>query len=247
MKQNPGGTNSPWMPVSDQLVINRREFVMDIVIEEITNSEDVTAMFEVWKQVFEREMGITLPKEPEPGNISHWLARLKQSREVVGTLSVVDTSGRRQLHDSLGLGFDPQARVARFTHLAVLKPFRGLNIPLAIMLEAHRSVIVPGGFDYTWLLFDAGKAAGSFLARHLGFTLLPQTFVSEYGCRCPLVRDERTHEAARALRAAELYLERWNLEAAAGVLATVSGAGVGTAVSYGSDRPYPRLPPHPHR
>jgi hypothetical protein len=187
---------------------------MDIVIEKIADSKDVAAMFEVWKQVFESEMGITLPREPEPGNISHWLARLKQGREAVGTLSVVDTSGRHQLHDDLGLGVDPEARVARFTHLAVRKPFRGLNIPLAMMLEAHRSVIVPGGFDYTWLLFDAGKAASSFLARHLGFTLLPQTFVSEYGCRCPLVRNERTHEAARAISAAESYLKRWKVEAA---------------------------------
>lgn len=188
---------------------------MDIVIEEISNSQDVAAMFEVWKQVFEREMGITLPPEQASGNISHWLARLKQSSEVVGTLSVVDTSGRHQLHDSLGLGFDQQARVARFTHLAVLKPFRGLNIPLAMMLEAHRGAIVPGQFDYTWLLFNVEKAAGSFLSRQLGFTLLPQTFVSEYGCRCPLVRNERTHESARAIRTAESYLKRWKVEAAA--------------------------------
>src|ERR1051325_9452680 len=194
--------------------VNGKEFVMDIVIEEIASSEDVAAMFEVWKQVFEREMGITLPQDSAPGNISHWLARLKQSREAVGTLTVVDTSGRHQLHDSLGLGFDPQARVARFTHLAVLKPFRGLNIPLALILEAHRSVIVPGQFDYTWLLFDVEKAADSFLARQLGFTLLPQTFVSEYGCRCPLVRHERTHGAARAIRTAESYLKRWKVEAA---------------------------------
>src|SRR5690242_10963141 len=117
---------------------------MDIVIEEIANSEDVAAMFEVWKQVFEREMGITLPHDSTPGKISHWLARLKGSREAVGTLSIVDTSDQHQLHDSLGLPFDSKARVARFTHLAVLKRFRGMNIPLAMMLEAHRSVIVPG-------------------------------------------------------------------------------------------------------
>jgi hypothetical protein len=186
---------------------------MDIVIEEIANSEDVAAMVQVWQQVFEREMGITLPKDSAPGNISHWLARTKQSREAVGTLTVVDTSGRHELHDNLGLGFDGQARVARFTHLAVLKPFRGMNIPLALMLEAHRNVIVPNGFDYTWLLFNVEKAAASFLARQLGFTLLPQTFVSEYGCRCPLVRNERTPEAARAIRRAESYLKRWKVEA----------------------------------
>jgi hypothetical protein len=187
---------------------------MDVVIEQITSCEDETAMLEIWQQVFERELGVVVPRDSASSHISHWLARLERSREPVGTLTVVDTSGWHQLHDSLGLGFDPQARVARFTHLAVLKPFRGLNIPLAMMLEAHHRVIVPGRFDYTWLLFDVEKAVNSFLSRQLGFTLLPQTFVSEYGCRCPLVRNERAHEAARAIRTAESYLKRWKVEAA---------------------------------
>ena len=181
---------------------------MDIVIKQIASNEEISEMLEVWEQVFEREMGITLPRDSAPGNISHWLARSEQSRKPVGTLSVVDTSGQHRLHDSLGLGFNPQARVARFTHLAVLKPYRGRQIPLAMMLEAHRSVIVPNQFDFTWLLFDVGKAANSFLSQQLGFTLLPQTFVSEYGCRCPLVRNERTHEAKQIIRKAELHLRQ---------------------------------------
>ena len=187
---------------------------MDISIEQIQNSDDFAAMLEVWQQVFEREIGIVLPHDSTAVNTSHWLARSNKSREAVGTLSVVNTSGQQQLHESLELPFDPQARVARFTHLAVLKPFRGMNVPLAMMLAAHRGVIVPGGFDYTWLLFNVEKAAGSFLARQLGFTLLPHAFVSEYGCRCPLVRNERSTEAARAIVNAESYLERWKVEAA---------------------------------
>ena len=182
---------------------------MDIVIKKIASNEDVSAMLEVWQQVFEREMGIVLPRESALGNISHWLARTAQGRDPVGTLSVVDTTDQHQLHESLGLTFDPQAQVARFTHLAVLKPYRGKNIPLALMLEAHRRVIVPGKFDHTWLLFDVERAANSFLSRQLGFTVLPQTFVSEYGCRCPLVRHERTHEAERALRKAQSYLRKF--------------------------------------
>jgi hypothetical protein len=185
---------------------------MEISIEQIQNSDDSAAMLDVWQQVFEREMGIMLPHDSTTANTSHWLARLAKSREAVGTLSVVNTSGQHRLHESLGLGFEPKARVGRFTHLAVLKPYRGMNIPLALMLEAHRSVIVPGDFDYTWLLFDVGKAAKSFLSRQLGFTLLPQTFVSEYGCRCPLVRNERTHSATRAIREAESHLKSWNVD-----------------------------------
>jgi hypothetical protein len=191
---------------------------MDIVIEQITSSEDVTAMLEVWQQVFEREMGIVPPRDGSSSGVSHLLARLEQSGEPVGTLSVVDTSAQYQLHESLGLKFGPQARVARFTHLAVLRPYRGNNIPLAMMLEAHRRVVVPGEFDYTWLLFNVERASGSFLSRLLGFNPLPQTFVSEYGCRCPLVRDERTPEAKFVIRQAERYLKQCEgLYALAGV------------------------------
>jgi hypothetical protein len=181
---------------------------MDIIIKQIESSEDDAAMLEVWKQVFEHEMGIVLPQDYTSRKTSHWLARLARSRKPVGTLSVVDTSDQHELHDSLALGFDPGARVARFTQLAVLKPYRGKNIPLAMMLEAHRSMIVPGQFDNTWLLFDVERAANSFLSRQLGFTLLPQTFVSEYGCRCPLVRNEHSQEARRTIRQAELYLRQ---------------------------------------
>ena len=187
---------------------------MDISIEEIQNSDDIAAMLLVWQQVFEREMGIVLSHDSATANTSHWLARLEKSGKAIGTLSIVNTSGERQLHQSLGLQFEANARVARYTHLAVLKQYRGMNIPLAMMLEGHRSVIVPGEFDYTWLLFEVEKAANSFLSRQLGFGLLPQTFVSEYGCRCPVVRNERTHEAARAIRTAESYLKRWKVEAA---------------------------------
>lgn len=170
-------------------------------------------MMDVRQQVFERELGIVVRHDTASANTSYWLARLPDSKQAIGTLSVVNTTGQCELHESLGLRFEPEARVARFIHLAVLKPYRGMNVPLAMMLEIHRSVIAPGDFDYTWLLFDAGRAARSFLSRQLGFTLLPQTFVSEYGCRCPLVRNERTPTSARAIRRAESYLERWNVEA----------------------------------
>lgn len=183
---------------------------MNIVIKKIESSEDHAAMLEVWKQVFGYEMGITLASDAVTNAhaVSHLLARLRPGGQAVGTLGVFDTSNENQLHESLGLKFDRQSRVARFMHLAVLKPYRGMNIPLAMMLEAYRSVIVPRQFDYTWLLFDVEKATRSFLSRQLGFKPLPQTFVSEYGCRCPLIREEQTPEAELFIQKAERYLKQ---------------------------------------
>jgi ribosomal protein S18 acetylase RimI-like enzyme len=181
---------------------------VEILIEQVTGDEDERAMLEVRGEVFGREMGIRLGPEGarEGGKISHLLARAYPGREAVGTLSVVDTSGDRRLHESHNLGFGPGARAARFMHLAVLRPFRGRNIPSMMMLEAHRRFVAPLGYDFTWLLFDAERAPASFLSRLLGFTPRPDVFVSDYGRRCPLVRDERAEEAVRAIRRAEQLL-----------------------------------------
>ena len=189
---------------------------MEIIVEQVTTDADVDAIVRIRDQVFLREMGITLAPfgAAENGHATYLVARGGPDKEPVGSLCILDTSDEHQLHESFGLKFEPQARVARYTHLAVLKPYREMNIPLAMMVEAHRRVIVPLQFDYTWLLFDVERAANCFLSRLLGFTPMPETFVSEYGCRCPLVRDERTVRSAQFIVRAESYLsERRSLNA----------------------------------
>jgi hypothetical protein len=183
---------------------------MKIIVETVMSHEDESAMWQIWRDVFEREMGITLaPSEVSKNALAHLLARGEPGGEPVGTLSVINTSGDQQLHASYGLKFEPGARVARYMHLAVLKPYRGLNIPLMMIMEAHRRIIIPHRFDHTWLLFDAQRAPTSFLCQRLGFTTTADTFISEYGCRCPLVRDERMPHAAKAIARAEQYLKRY--------------------------------------
>ena len=183
---------------------------MEIIVEQVTNDANVDAITRIRQQVFEREMGIRLAPVGswENGYATYLLARVGPDREAVGSLCVIDTSHDHQLHESFGLKFAPQARVARFTHLAVLKPYRGLNIPLAMMLEAHRRVLAPQRFDHTWLLFDVERAANSFLSRLLGFVPQSETFVSEYGCRCPLVRDEHSLHTRQAVGLAEAHLRQ---------------------------------------
>lgn len=71
--------------------------------------------------------------------------------------------------------------MARYTQLAVLRGYRGLKIPLVLMLEAHRRFVAPGRFDYTWLLFDTERAGVAFMSNRLGFTVTDDAFESEYG------------------------------------------------------------------
>ena len=188
---------------------------MEIMVEQVTNDDGVEAIMQIREQVFVRELGIDLlpSSSSENGRATFLLARVGPDKEAVGSLCVMDTSNLDELHEGFGLKFEPGARVARYTHLAVLKPYRGLHIPLAMMLEAHRRVIVPRQFDYTWLLFDVERAPDSFLVHQLGFGTLPGAFVSEYGCRCPLVRDERALTSAQFIRQAESYLEQQHLNA----------------------------------
>jgi hypothetical protein len=183
---------------------------MRIIIKPAIGGEDKTAMLRIRQAVFEQEQGIALARlrECDRTNALHLLAWAEPGGAPVAALSVVDTSGEDELHRSYGLRFDPSARTARYTQLAVLKPYRGMDIPLRMILAAHHQFIIPNQFDYTWLLFDARRAASSSLCRHLAFIPSTHTFPSEYGLSRALVRDEHAPRSERAIRQVERYLEQ---------------------------------------
>ena len=181
---------------------------MKIIVEQATTKADRAAVARIRQQVFEREMGMPLKPLSEFDGGSHLLARIEPNRYPVGALSVTDTSGDHDLHKSLRLGFGRQARAARLNHLAVLAPYRRMNIPLMMMLNAFREIIEPGTFDYTWLLFDTKRVASSSLVNLLGFIPIRHGFSSEYGHRSALVRNEMASRTIDATRRAEQYLEQ---------------------------------------
>jgi hypothetical protein len=174
---------------------------MEIIIEPAIGASEIAAIRRVRRQVFAREMGITLPPITADRSATfHLLARYGMGGEVVAALSVVETSGDGELHQRYGLGFLLGARVARYTQLAVLRPFRGLDLPLNLILEAHRRFVAPGLFNYTWLLFDADRAATSNLRRRLAFEPGAQVYLTEYGRSRALTRDEASPGSGAFLR-----------------------------------------------
>jgi hypothetical protein len=181
---------------------------MKIIVEHATTKADRAAVARIRQQVFEREMGMAVKPFSDFDGGSHLLARIEPTRYPVGALSVIDTSSQPDLHKSFGLGFGRQVRAARFTHLAVLAPYRRMNIPLMMMLNAFHEIIGPGGFDYTWLLFDTQRVASSALVNLLGFIPTKHGFSSEYGNRSSLVRNEKAARTINATRRAEQYLEQ---------------------------------------
>ena len=183
---------------------------MEIVIKPATSNEDRDAMFRIRQEVFEREWGIALAqlRSYDETNALHLLALVEAGGYPVAALTVVDTSGDQQLHESYGLSFAQQTRAARYTQLAVLKPYRGMDIPVRMILEAHHRIVVPGRFDYTWLLFDARRAASSSLCQWLAFSASERAFASEYGFSRSLVRDESDPRCKQAIKRVERYFRK---------------------------------------
>src|SRR5262245_32021875 len=122
--------------------------IMEITIDQVTRDRDRAALFRIRKQIFEREMGIALEPLSALDSLTsiHLLARVGLDGNAVAALSVVDTSGNQELHERYRLKFNAGSRVARYTQLAVLRSHRGLNIPLMLMLEAHRLYVAPNRF-----------------------------------------------------------------------------------------------------
>jgi hypothetical protein len=180
---------------------------MELLYEIATTDEQAAAIRHVRREVFEGEWGLKLPHPQSDPTVEclHLLARVGPRGDPAATLSVVATSGSN-LHRMYGLNFEPGMRVARYTQLAVVKHYRGLNIPLGMILCAHRSFVRPRGFRYTWLLFDAERAVGSPLRKWFGFAVSAQKYLTEYGVQRVLVRDECSPDSERLYCQAEEYL-----------------------------------------
>jgi hypothetical protein len=179
-----------------------------MIIEMATCKEDLLSMRHIRQQVFECEMGLKLPalNTPEGAAAAHVIARVELTGEPVAALTVVDTTNEADLRERYDLHLHPDARTARYTQLAVSEPYRGMNLPLMLILKAHHHFVAPGEFTHTWLLFDAERAANSSLCARLGFSASERVFHSQFGVNRILVRDERSAFCEQALRQTQQYL-----------------------------------------
>ena len=180
---------------------------MNISIECVASS--AAAACQVRNEVFGREWHVTLPELTQyaPERQLTLVAYDGSSHEPVAVLTVLETTGEEEMHSRLGLSFHDE-RAARYTQLAVLKPYRGLNLPVRLILEAHRLFVGPNDIRYTWLLFHAERARTSSLCSLLGFSASSRRFLTEYGCSRALTRDEATMHARSCDRFAQSCVDR---------------------------------------
>jgi acyl carrier protein len=162
----------------------------NIRIEAATTNRQWAEMLGIRTQVFTIEYGFSFRPLLEPGRrgVWHFLARDHQS--AVATLSVVDTTGNRHVHERYGLRFGENQRVARYAQLAILKPYRKRGIFQMLIETAHDRVIVPNRFSVGWLLYPAAHARSSMLTQLLGFTVEAPLLTTNFGGCHALVRRE---------------------------------------------------------
>ena len=164
--------------------------VSNIRIEAVTTSQQWAEMSGIRTQVFTREYGFSFEALPGPGEAGVWHFLAWDDNEPVGTLSVVDTTGNRRLHQSYALNFGRNERVARYAQLAIVKAYRKRGIFELLIETAQKMVIRPNEFSVGWLLYPAAQARSSRLAQSFGFTAEAPLLQTEFGLCHVLMRRE---------------------------------------------------------
>jgi acyl carrier protein len=171
------------------LVVPDRE-ASHIRIEAATTNQQWVEMSGIRDEVFGIEHGYQVRSLPEPGELGVWHLLARDQRHAVGTLSVVDTTGKRRVHRRYRLAFGDHDRVARYAQLAILKPYRKRGIFKMLIEAAQRTVILPNGFGIGWLLYPEAHARSFMLTHVLGFTAEPPLLRTEFGNCHVLIRRE---------------------------------------------------------
>ena len=178
-------------------LIRERTPISVIRIEPAITSQHWAEMTAIRTQVFTKEYGFSFQSLPGPGEKGVWHFLARDNHEAVGTLSVVDTTGDRKVHQLYQLVIGENDRVARYSQLAILKAHRKRGIFKMLTDAAQSAVIRPNGFTVGWLLYPASHARSSVLTENLGFTQQRPLRITEYGSCHVLIRRESTASDVR--------------------------------------------------
>lgn len=162
----------------------------NVHIEPVYTNQQWAEVSSIRTQVFSAEYGYSFNPLPGVGESGFWHLLARDNQDVVGALSIMDTTANRQVHLRNRLSFGEKERVARYAQLAILKPYRKRGIFEMLIETAQRTVIRPHGFTVEWLLYPAARAHSCKLTRCLGFTAETPTLATEFGKCHVLVRRE---------------------------------------------------------
>ncbi|PYP93412.1 MAG: hypothetical protein DMG65_00730 [Candidatus Angelobacter sp. Gp1-AA117] len=164
--------------------------ISNIRIETAITNQQWAEVLEIRNEIFTNEYGFSVKPLPAPGKTGVWHFLARDDDHAIGTLSVVDTTEDRQLHQQYRLKFEKSERVARYAQLAILKPYRKCGIFEMLIENAQNTVVRPNEFTVGWLLYPAGQARSCRLTQSLGFNVQMPLLTTEFGSCYALTRRE---------------------------------------------------------
>ena len=150
---------------------------IQFTVRPVSTPADQRELSSLHRAVVQREFGGSLPASllhDPAGSVMHFIARAGgHDGPVVGSLTVIETSHDAVARRAFDLPVPLGASSAFYTCAAVLPEYRGLCVPVRLLLEARRHFVEPRGIQYTWLLYDADRAHSTRLCRIMKYRALP--------------------------------------------------------------------------
>ena len=181
---------------------------MKISIDSTGSREAAGDALRIRKEVFCGEWKLTLPSlgADDPDRQLTLVAHSASGNQPLAALTVIDTTKDEQLHARIRLTSSSGVRVARYTQLAVLRPYRGMNLPIQLILEARRRFIVPNKIGYSWLRSRNARQPCRPLRRCSASRRILRRTTERVPMSRVLSRDEISREAGARDRAAAAYI-----------------------------------------
>jgi GNAT superfamily N-acetyltransferase len=178
---------------------------IQFTIRPVSTPADRCELASLHRTIVQREFGGSPPVaslHDPAGLVVHFIARAGGGDgPVVASLTVVDTSDDTVARRAFGVPVPAEASSAFYTCFAVLPEYRGFRLPVRLLLEARRQFVEPRGIQYTWLLYDAGRAASTRLCRIMNYRVLPGVFY-DLGRPCRVLVRQEPRAALPSFRSA---------------------------------------------
>jgi hypothetical protein len=167
---------------------------MQFTVRPVTTPADQRELTSLHRAILQGEFGGSPPApflHDPGGSVMHFIARAGgDDGPVVGSLTVVETSHDEVARRAFSLPVPTGVSSAFYTCVAVLPEYRGLCVPVRLLLEARMRFVEPRNIRYTWLLYDAARTDSTRLCRILNYRPLPGV-VNDLGRPCRvLIREE---------------------------------------------------------
>jgi GNAT superfamily N-acetyltransferase len=179
--------------------VKEQAMKMQFTVRPVSTPADQRELTLLHRAIVQGEFGGSPPApllHDPAGSVMHFIARAGgDDGPAVGSLTVVETSHDEVARRAFSLPVPTGVSSAFYTCVAVVPEYRGLGLPVRLLLEARKGFVEPRRIRYTWLLYDAARAESTRLCRIMNYRPLPGV-VNDLGRPCRvLFREEPSFES----------------------------------------------------